>query len=146
MYQHLPLREHPKFTQIGFFGLKRNHLATPLATPPGLFFYPKLMAAYWVTKLPSLRQNKWTYKRRKYSRRFASIFKHCIRKVAKVHPAVSPMLANDSIQRLPLLTDDIKGLVFCFIYILTICDDSSVKAFCLISKKHNAISFKQIPV
>jgi hypothetical protein len=28
MYQHLPLREPPKFTQIGKFGLKINHLAT----------------------------------------------------------------------------------------------------------------------
>jgi hypothetical protein len=28
MYQHLPLQEPPKFTQIGIFGLKINHLAT----------------------------------------------------------------------------------------------------------------------
>jgi hypothetical protein len=28
MYHHLPLQESPKFTQIGIFGLKINHLAT----------------------------------------------------------------------------------------------------------------------
>jgi hypothetical protein len=27
-YQHLPLPDPPKFTQIGIFGLKINHLAT----------------------------------------------------------------------------------------------------------------------
>jgi hypothetical protein len=28
MYQHLPLQDPPKFTQIWIFGLKTNHLAT----------------------------------------------------------------------------------------------------------------------
>jgi hypothetical protein len=28
MYQHLPLQESPKFTQIVIFGLKIKHLAT----------------------------------------------------------------------------------------------------------------------
>jgi hypothetical protein len=28
IYQHLPLQDPPKFTQIWIFGLKRNHLAT----------------------------------------------------------------------------------------------------------------------
>jgi hypothetical protein len=28
IYQHLPLQDPPKFTQIGIFGLKINHLAT----------------------------------------------------------------------------------------------------------------------
>jgi hypothetical protein len=27
IYQHLPLQDPPKFTQIGIFGLKTNHLA-----------------------------------------------------------------------------------------------------------------------
>jgi hypothetical protein len=27
-YQHLPSQDHPKFTQIGIFGFKINHLAT----------------------------------------------------------------------------------------------------------------------
>jgi hypothetical protein len=30
IYQHLPLQDRPKFTQIGIFGLKTNHLATLL--------------------------------------------------------------------------------------------------------------------
>jgi hypothetical protein len=28
IFQHLPLQDPPKLTQIGIFGLKRNHLAT----------------------------------------------------------------------------------------------------------------------
>jgi hypothetical protein len=28
IYQHPPLKDPPKFTQIGIFGLKTNHLAT----------------------------------------------------------------------------------------------------------------------
>jgi hypothetical protein len=28
VYQHLPLKDPPKFTQIGIFGLKKHHLAT----------------------------------------------------------------------------------------------------------------------
>jgi hypothetical protein len=28
MYQRFPLQDPPKFTQIGIFGLKTNHLAT----------------------------------------------------------------------------------------------------------------------
>jgi hypothetical protein len=28
-YQHLSLQDHPKFTQIGIFGLKIFHLANP---------------------------------------------------------------------------------------------------------------------
>jgi hypothetical protein len=28
MYQHLPLQDPPKFTQIWIFGLKTDHLAT----------------------------------------------------------------------------------------------------------------------
>jgi hypothetical protein len=28
IYQHFPLQDPPKFTQIGIFGLKTNHLAT----------------------------------------------------------------------------------------------------------------------
>jgi hypothetical protein len=28
IYQHLPLQDPPKFTQIWIFGLKTNHLAT----------------------------------------------------------------------------------------------------------------------
>jgi hypothetical protein len=28
IYQHLPLQDRPKFTQIWIFGLKTNHLAT----------------------------------------------------------------------------------------------------------------------
>jgi hypothetical protein len=28
MYQYLPMYGPPKFTQIGIFGMKRNHLAT----------------------------------------------------------------------------------------------------------------------
>jgi hypothetical protein len=28
IYQHLPLQDPPKFTLIGIFGLKTNHLAT----------------------------------------------------------------------------------------------------------------------
>jgi hypothetical protein len=32
MYQHPTLLGPPKFTQIGIFGLKRNHLATPILT------------------------------------------------------------------------------------------------------------------
>jgi hypothetical protein len=30
--KHLPLQHPPKFTQIGIFGLKTNHLATQLRT------------------------------------------------------------------------------------------------------------------
>jgi hypothetical protein len=30
IYQHLPSQHPPKFTQIGIFGLKTNHLATQL--------------------------------------------------------------------------------------------------------------------
>jgi hypothetical protein len=30
IYQHLPLQDPPKFTQIWIFGLKTNHLATLL--------------------------------------------------------------------------------------------------------------------
>jgi hypothetical protein len=32
MYQNLPSQEPPKFTQIGMFGLKINHLATLVQT------------------------------------------------------------------------------------------------------------------
>jgi hypothetical protein len=32
IYQHLPLQDPKKFTQIWIFGLKTNHLATLLAT------------------------------------------------------------------------------------------------------------------
>jgi hypothetical protein len=32
MYQHLPLEDPPKFTQIGIFGWKTCHLATLLDT------------------------------------------------------------------------------------------------------------------
>jgi hypothetical protein len=32
MYQHLPLQEPPKFTQLVIFGLKINHLATQVET------------------------------------------------------------------------------------------------------------------
>jgi hypothetical protein len=28
MYEHFPFKGPPKYTQIGIFGLKRNHLAT----------------------------------------------------------------------------------------------------------------------
>jgi hypothetical protein len=31
LYQHLPLQDPPKFTQIGIFGLKKCHLATLLS-------------------------------------------------------------------------------------------------------------------
>jgi hypothetical protein len=34
IYQHLPLQEPPKFTQIWIFGLKTNHLATLADTRP----------------------------------------------------------------------------------------------------------------
>jgi hypothetical protein len=30
IYQDFPLPDPPKFTQIGIFGLKTNHLATPI--------------------------------------------------------------------------------------------------------------------
>jgi hypothetical protein len=30
IYQYYPLQDPPKFTQIGIFGLKENHLATLL--------------------------------------------------------------------------------------------------------------------
>jgi hypothetical protein len=36
LYQHFPLQEPPKFTQIGILGLKINHLATQPA--PGVKF------------------------------------------------------------------------------------------------------------
>jgi hypothetical protein len=32
IYQHLPLQDHPKFTQNGIFGFKIYHLATLVAT------------------------------------------------------------------------------------------------------------------
>jgi hypothetical protein len=32
IYQHFPLQDLPKFTQIGIFGLKTNHLATHIST------------------------------------------------------------------------------------------------------------------
>jgi hypothetical protein len=32
VYQHLPSQDRPKFTQIGIFGLKINHLATQFQT------------------------------------------------------------------------------------------------------------------
>jgi hypothetical protein len=32
IYQHFPFQGTPKFTQIGIFGLKTNHLATLLRT------------------------------------------------------------------------------------------------------------------
>jgi hypothetical protein len=32
MYQHFPFQGPPKFTQIGIFGLKTNHLATLLGS------------------------------------------------------------------------------------------------------------------
>jgi hypothetical protein len=32
MYQHLPSQHPSKFTQIGIFGLKTNHLATQITT------------------------------------------------------------------------------------------------------------------
>jgi hypothetical protein len=32
IYQHLPLQDPPKFTQIGIFGLKKKHLATQSVT------------------------------------------------------------------------------------------------------------------
>jgi hypothetical protein len=31
IYQHFPLRDPPKFTQVAIFGLKIYHLATPVA-------------------------------------------------------------------------------------------------------------------
>jgi hypothetical protein len=34
IYQHLPLQDPPKFTQIWIFGLKTNHLATLLRANP----------------------------------------------------------------------------------------------------------------
>jgi hypothetical protein len=36
VYQHFPLQDPPKFTQIGIFGLKTNHLATLRNTLLGL--------------------------------------------------------------------------------------------------------------
>jgi hypothetical protein len=33
MYQHFPFQGAPKYTQIGIFGLKINHLATLARTP-----------------------------------------------------------------------------------------------------------------
>jgi hypothetical protein len=30
LYQYFPIQGPPKFTQIGIFGLKRNHLATAI--------------------------------------------------------------------------------------------------------------------
>jgi hypothetical protein len=36
IYQDFPLQDPPKFTQIGIFGLKTNHLAT-LSVSGGLF-------------------------------------------------------------------------------------------------------------
>jgi hypothetical protein len=33
VYQHLPLLDPPKFTQIGIFGLQRNHRATLAEIP-----------------------------------------------------------------------------------------------------------------
>jgi hypothetical protein len=36
IYQHLPLQDPPKFSQISIFGLKTNHLATLL----GMTFIP----------------------------------------------------------------------------------------------------------
>jgi hypothetical protein len=33
MYQDFPLQDPPKYTQIGIFGLKTNHLATLPLTP-----------------------------------------------------------------------------------------------------------------
>jgi hypothetical protein len=35
IYRHLPLQDPPKFTQIGFFGLKKCHLATLLCGVDG---------------------------------------------------------------------------------------------------------------
>jgi hypothetical protein len=35
-YQHLPLQDLPKITQIGIFGLKIYHLATPHRPSPFL--------------------------------------------------------------------------------------------------------------
>jgi hypothetical protein len=32
IYQHFPMQNLPKFTQIGIFGLKICHLATPFRT------------------------------------------------------------------------------------------------------------------
>jgi hypothetical protein len=37
MYQHLPLQDPQKFTQIGIFGLKICHLATMVAGALALF-------------------------------------------------------------------------------------------------------------
>jgi hypothetical protein len=44
IYQHLPLQDPPKFTQIWIFGLKANHLATLVAR--WFIFKPKI--AFWV--------------------------------------------------------------------------------------------------
>jgi hypothetical protein len=35
IYQHLPFKGPPQFTQIGIFVLKTNHLATLLGSEPG---------------------------------------------------------------------------------------------------------------
>jgi hypothetical protein len=35
IYQDFILQDQPKFTQIGIFGLKTNHLATLLSSSPG---------------------------------------------------------------------------------------------------------------
>jgi hypothetical protein len=44
IYQNLPLQEFPKFTKIGIFGLKTNHMAT-------LFCYVRLIVGGRVTRL-----------------------------------------------------------------------------------------------
>jgi hypothetical protein len=47
IYQHLPLQDHPKFTQVGIFGLKIYHLVT---LELGAIFAPVSKASTRVTR------------------------------------------------------------------------------------------------
>jgi hypothetical protein len=45
IYKHFPIQGPPKFTQIGIFGLKTNHLAT-LCNVPKTFVLDKKDSAF----------------------------------------------------------------------------------------------------
>jgi hypothetical protein len=46
IYEHLPLQDHPKFTQIWIFGLKTNHLAT-LLSGTDVMIFKKFRCKIW---------------------------------------------------------------------------------------------------
>jgi hypothetical protein len=50
IYQHLPLQNPQKFTQIWIFGLKTNHLATLVCGLPPVYFRQKVIFRFFFAK------------------------------------------------------------------------------------------------